>query len=227
MWKLKAITVTLSLAALGILQGAAKGGCGGENLPGIPGVDVGGPGGADWDVMYGDVMHVDVKKGGAVIATHNISVAAGGSFQLDGVTVELNKICQDPEIACPEEVFPKTVRMTQPGSERHLLYVTFAKEGPLGDLKQTTLLGNVNSNQDVDILLGVGAAAAGICGLVSVSTAKAHIKTDAGDPPRGTEMNGHIITGYAGGCILSGQGGTAGAGLTVELKLPFSATRTN
>lgn len=227
MWKLRVMAVTLSLAAMGLLQGAAKGGCGG-NEPGIPGIDVGGPTGADWKVTYGDTMHIVVKKAGAVVATHDLSRIAGGSFDVDGVTLNLSDICKRSDVACPEEVFPDTVRMTQPGAQRHLLYVNFNKEGPLGGLKETTLLGNVDSNQDFKIELGIKAALLGTCGLLGVSYANGHIEADSNDPEKGVDLaHSHIVTAYSGGCILLGQGGGAGAGITVEFKIPFSAQRLN
>jgi len=227
MFKLRAMALTLSLAALGLLQGAAKGGCGG-NEPGVPGIDVGGPAGADWRVDYGDTLRVVVKKAGVVVADSNLSVVAGGTFTVDGVAVDLSNLCQRPDVACPHEVFPKTVRMTQPGDQRHLLYVTFNKEGPLGGVTSGTLLGNVDSAKDFRIELGIQAAAVGTCGLLGVSYAEGSIQADASNPERGVKMvASDLVTAYAGGCILSGSGGSAGAGLTVELRVPFSADRLN
>jgi hypothetical protein len=51
-----------------------------------------------------------------------------------------------------------------------------------------------------------------------VSFATGHVEHDGGDPPKGTKMMGDIVVGYAGGCIVSGTGGTASAGVSVELR---------
>lgn len=212
-----------------VLQGAAgdKGGCGGglDNRVGEPGLELGGAAGADWDVRYGDGLQVLVKNGGVVVSSQALSLATGGSFDLAGAKIELRELCERGDIACPEDVFPARVRMTQPGSQLHLLYVTFNKTGPLGELTQATLLGNVDSDHDFSIALGVGAAGVGSCGLLKVSYATGSIVDDAADPPRGSELSGEIVTAYSGGCIALGQQASAAAGLTVELRLPFSAKR--
>lgn len=227
MWKLRAMAVVLSIGALTLLQGAEKGGCGQglDNRPGEPGIDVGGTAGAKWTVTYQDTMEVVVKNGGAVLATHSFAAATGGTFDLEGTTIDLTNLCQRSDVACPNEVFPHEVTMTQPGNKLHLLYVSFNKEGPLGDLSQATLLGNVDSDDDFSIALGIGAATNGVCGLLSASYATGHIDGDGGDPPLGTSLSGDIVTVYTGGCLLVGTSGTAGAGLTIEVRIPFSATR--
>ncbi len=227
MWKTKAIVVTLSLAAMGLLQGAARGGCGG-NEAGVPGIDVGGTAGAEWKITYSDNMKVIVKKAGAVAGTYDLSVATGGIFKIDGVEIDINKdVCQRSEIACPSEVFPGVVHMVQPGNMLHQLHVDFAKEGPLGKLTETRLLGNVDSALGFRIELGIKAAAVGACGLLGYSFADGMIREEPGsDPLKGVAIeDGWITTSYAGGCILAGQSGAAGAGLEVEIKIPFTGKR--
>lgn len=224
------LTLLLAAAALCLLRGAAsEGGCGQglDNRPGEPGIEVGGKDGAAWKVEYSDTIQVKVTGAGGAVVTHNLTVAGGGLFDVEGQQIDLGKLCEREDVACPQEVFPAEVKMTQPGDQLHLLYVNFNAEGPLGELKETTLLGNVDSDDDFSIALGIGAAAApGLpCALLSVSYATGHIEGDGGDPPRGTSLTGDIVTGYAGGCVLLGSGGGAGVGVSVELRVPFSATR--
>lgn len=222
------IVAALSMTMLlGAMEEDPDRGCGGglDNRAGEPGVDVGGVAGADWKITYGDTVEVKVKKGGAVVATEKIVWAAGGTFKVDGQVVDLRKMCQRSDVACPEEVFPKTVRMTQPGSKLHLLYVTFNPVGPLKDYKEALLLGNVDSDHDYSIALGVGAAAAGTCGLLGTSYATGHIWGGKVPPYEGDRLDGNIVTTYAGGCALIGAGGAAGAGLTVEIKMPLKGER--
>lgn len=219
----------LAVLAMTLLLGAKTGdeGCGGglDNRPGEKGIDVGGLSGAMWQVTYQDKMEVKVKKGAAIIATHNFAAATGGTFKVDGVDVDLTKFCGRDDVACPHELFPQQVKMTQPGYNLHFLYVTFNPVGPLKSLTEKTLVGNVDSDHDFSIALGIGAAAAGVCGLIGVSYATGHIQGNNDDPPIGTDLSGHIVTEYAGGCALLGAAGGAGAGLTVQVKVPFSAVR--
>lgn len=220
-------TGVLMLASALMLLGATKGGCGEglDNRKGEPGIDVGGKTGAHWKVEYSNQLEIIVKKAGAVVSTTSYSLAAGGEIDMEGIKVDLAELCARDDVACPHEVFPKEVLMTQPGSELHLLYVTYNPAGPLQDLTEKTLLGNVDSDDDFSIALGIGAAAKGTCGLLAVSYATGHIDNDGGDPPSGIQMKGDIVTAYTGGCVLLGSQGSAGAGLTVEVRLPFNATR--
>lgn len=224
----KTTTVLLSLGALLLLRGVGEdGGCGQglDNKAGIPGINVGGVEGARWTVAYDDQVTVKIKNAAGVVTTKTFSWAAGGIFDMEGVQVDLRGLCEREDVACPNEVFPHEVVMTQPGTEQHLLYVTFSPEGPLGDLSQTTLVGNVDSEQDFSIALGIKAAALGTCGLLGVSYATGHILTEeevnGGDPTLGFQMQGEIVTAYSGGCVI----GNAAGGGTVELRVPFDAQR--
>jgi hypothetical protein len=225
--KSRAPAIALSLLSLSLLLGADKGGCGEglDNRAGDPGIEVGGVLGAFWKMSYADQVVVRVRNGGALVATKTLSLAAGGTFDVGGVTVDLSKLCARADVACPSEVFPAVVKMTQPGSDQHLLYVTFNKVGPLGSLGDTTLLGNVDSDDDFSIALGIGAAGIGSCGLLSLSYATGHIDNNGVDLVRGVSLTGRIVTEYAGGCVVSGTGGTVAAGLTVEIDLPITAVR--
>lgn len=204
-----------------------QGGCGGglDNRPGEIGIDVGGVYGADWYLSYRDEMTVRVISGGALVATSTVSAAAGGTFTLDGVTIDVAELCARQDVTCPQEVFPSTVRMTQPLAEKHLLFVTFNPTGPLAEIDEATLVGNVDSDDDFSVALGIQAAAIGTCGLLAVSYATGQIYGAAGADEFGTSLSGDIVVGYAGGCVVGNSSGTAAAGITVEFRLPFSAYR--
>ena len=217
----------LAVASLTVLMGAKEGGCGQglDNRPGDPGIDVGGATGATWAVSYSKNVKVIVKDAGGIVATHDVVVGAGASFDVGGVTINLDQYCARPDVVCPYDVFPAQVRMTQPGSDLHLLYVQYKPKGPLAGLGSVTLLGNVDSDDDFSIALGIGAAGSGQCGLLAISYATGHIDGNGATTPRGVSLDGEIVTGYAGGCVVAGAGGAAAAGLTVELRIPFSAVR--
>jgi hypothetical protein len=225
------VILPLSALSLMFLLGAGpEGGCGQglDNRPGEPGIDVGGVSGASWSVSYQDTVEVIVKNAGGVISTQNISLAAGGTFDVGGIKVNLTELCARPDVACPNEIFPHQVKMTQPGKDLHLLYVNFNKVGPLENLEQTTLLGNVDSDFDFSIALGIQGAAVGTCGLLAVSYATGHIDHDAaaaGEAPKGTSLDGDIVTAYHGGCIIPTSSGTVAGGITVELRVPFKGQR--
>jgi hypothetical protein len=223
----KLATAGLGALALLMLQGADRGGCGEglDNRAGEPGINVGGATGATWDMAYSNTIEVRVLRGGAIVASETFDRFVGGSFDLDGRTVDIEPLCSRDDVACPQEVFPPVVEMTQPGSELHLLRIDFNAEGPLEELEQKTLLGNVDSDDDFSIALGVDAAALGTCGLLKVSYATGHITASPNNPDLGVELEGDIVAAYSGGCVLIGEGGAAGAGLTVELRTPFSASR--
>jgi len=219
----------LSLVSLLLLTAAddEKRGCGSglNNRPGEKGVDVGGVDGADWAVSYGSDVEVTIKDGGAVVATQTLAWAVGGSFDVEETDFDLQEFCDREDVVCPYDVFPDQVTMTQPGNDLHLLFVTFEPKGPLADAVDVTLLGNVDSDYDFSIALGVQGATNGVCGLLGVSYATGSITTNSADPPKGVSLEGEIVVGYAGGCLVAGTGGALGAGITVELRLPFTATR--
>lgn len=209
-------------------MGATEGGCGQglQNRPGEPGLEVGGVAGATWQVRYGDQIEVTVKgAAGQVVARRNILWASGGSFEVGGTVVDLRALCARGDVVCPLDVLPTQVRMTQPGADRHYLRVTFNRKGPFANLTETTLLGNVDSDNDYSIFLGAGAAGNGLCGLLGVSYATGRITPDPLVPSRGSALTGDIVTGYSGGCVVGNPNGAAVAGITVELRQPLSALR--
>jgi hypothetical protein len=204
-----------------VLGGAAETkGC--INRPGEPGLELGGSTGAVWLLDVGDRLTVTVRSGGATVRQHDLIWGAGARFDLDGVSVDLDALCARPDVACPQEVFPGTITMTQPGSDRHLVNLSYNPEGPLASVDEATLLGNLDSDGNLRVFLGVGAAATGSCGLLSVSYATGRVTSDRSLPERGVAIQGEIIVGMAAGCV---SGASAATGLTLELRLAYSATR--
>ena len=116
MRKLRTPLALLAVLSFVFLSGFEGGGCGEafDNRPGEPAVDVGGLHGADWTLSYVDKMSVRVTNASGVVANHALSRVAGGSFSLEGETVDLREMCARGEIVCPDEIFPGLVRMSQP-----------------------------------------------------------------------------------------------------------------
>jgi len=227
MKKLHYIMMILAVVSFGLLTGFEGGGCGDglQNRPGEPGINVGGGEGAEWKLKYSDIVQVTVKNATGVVASYNLSRAAGGSFDLDGKAVDLREMCNRGEITCPDEIFPGVVKMTQPGVDRHLLYVDYAMPNKDGDPVKRTLVGNVDSDWDMSIALGVGLGGGGACGLLSVSYFNGHVHDDGGDPAMGISLSGDIVTAYSGACLLAGKGGLAAGALSVEIRIPTFADR--
>ncbi len=217
----------LAILSFIMLSGFEGGGCGEglNNRVGEPGINVGGLHGADWNLTIGDVMNVRVKNASGVVADYTINRVTGGSFSLEGETVDLRAMCERGEIVCPDEMFPSKVRMSQPGLEMHLLYVSYAHPGPDGKSAKHTLIGNVDSDWDMSVALGAGITGGGPCAMLSYSYFGGHIEATGDNPPMGTGLAGDIVTSYSGACLLGGTKGAAAGGLTVELRMPVSGHR--
>lgn len=218
----------VAVCAMTMLMGAKKQGCGEglDNRPDDPGIDVGGTLGATWDLQYEKTMDVVVKRAGVVVSNYTVAVGAGGTIDLEGATIDMDAYCNRTDVVCPYDVFPETVRMTQPGNNRHLLYIDYTAKGPLAGAQDVRLYGNVDSDDDFSIALGVNGATGGVCGLLGFSYASGHINGD-GDPvsPKGISLAGDIVTAYGAGCLLVGTSAGAGAGVEVELNIPFTGLR--
>jgi|GEM_PF-6542492 len=217
-----AILATMSF----FLLTGAKGGCANNEL-GDPGIDVAGL----WQIDYKDKVTVTVAVQGGAASTYTLSARYGGAFVVEGQTYDLTEFCSRDQVVCPWDVLPEVVTMTQPTQANHLLEVTFNPEGPLAYNSDGTLVGNVDSNDDVLIPLDVNGAAiiaagsngAGMCGLVGGSFAQASIKGDGGTPAKGTTMNGELITIYTAGCVAGNSDGAVEASVTVKVSVPFRA----
>lgn len=195
------------------------------NEPGLPGLDVGGASGATWNVAFTDPITITVTDAYGVASVSRLPMA-GGNFQVGQAAIALDGLCSRSDIVCPQNVFPLNVTLTQTDPMLHILAVRVNPKGPLALLPQPSRIGNVDSFGGFAVLLDAGLAGMGTCGLLGLSTAKGTITKDPQDPSRGIALSGEISVGYAGGCVVLGNTmGVTGAGIKVELKLGFSATR--
>lgn len=211
------------LSLLGLTTGCFPGS--GPNLPGEKGLEVGGPAGATWRVTFKDPITVKVKGSAGVVSSADLPMASG-SFKVGEATIQLPSLCSRNDVVCPQDVFPLDVTLVQPGEDLHMLKVTVNPKGPLALLPQPTLLGNVDSLDGFSVILGVDLAGAGTCGMLGISLAKGRIMADPKDYTRGIGLNGTILVSYAGACVVIGNTmGATGAGLTVDLEVPFTAAR--
>jgi hypothetical protein len=217
-----AVLVPLLALAAGCDPG---GGQGLMNEPGVPGLDVGGLTGATWRVTFQDPIRVTVKGAAGTVSAADLQMG-GGQFKVGEATIELKGLCGRQDFVCPQHVFPLEVTMTQSDELLHMLRVTVNPRGPLRLLPQPALLGNVDSRHAFAVLLGAGVAGMGNCGLLGLSTARGTITPDPKDPKRGVALSGKVLVSYTGACVVLGNTvGATGAGLDVDLEVPFSAAR--
>lgn len=104
-----ACATLLALLVVGpVVGGANEGGCA-PMFSKSPAPNVVGT----WAVDYDDTIGVEVTLGGAVYTTE-IGIE-GGSFTIDhdGTPITFDLDCARPEVVCPSEAFPATVRIEQ------------------------------------------------------------------------------------------------------------------
>ncbi len=216
-------TAGLVMLSLGMLCSGCDPGGGGVPLD--PGVDVGGTAGARWNISYGSTLNVRVSGPAGEISRQTMQ-PDNGTFTLGTTTLNIRDVCARSDLACPQDVFPGQVTVTQPGYDMHLLFIDHGLKGPLSAVGNDRLLGNVDSSHEVAIALGVGPAGQGSCGLLGVSYATGQIQLDPNVPIRGLGLTGgRVTTSYSAPCLMGSKDPTGVANLTVEFDLPMSATR--
>lgn len=241
--RLRLVSVCVGMAAAPLLLGA-RGGCGGGGDPSdIP--DMGGT----WSLTFNDDLSVEVDIGGTV---YNPTLAAGSSqvtLTHDGMPVSYSVDCSRELIACPSELLPPSVQITQDRTNpRQVSLEITESECRGGEIVEGTCTGTVitstttrNGTIAADgsgftIVLGGGAVVAGSCALLTISVANGDL-VSSGSAADGTLtadeiVNGELVTAFGGGCLLVGMGDldptleVAAAGATVQLRSTYTATRT-
>lgn len=206
----------------------ASAGCGPQglnNVPIVPGLELGGAAGAKWRITFKDPVKITVTGAAGTVSAADLSMNSG-SFKVEQATIQLPALCSRSDFVCPQNVFPLEVTVTQPDPMLHMLRVGINPKGPLALLPEPTLIGNVDSLDGFALLLGVTATGVGPCGLLGASTAHGTILQDPRDRSRGYLINGTVDVAYGAGCVVLGNNvGATGAGLTVKLSAPFQADR--
>lgn len=216
---------------LSLLTALALSACGDPGAPITnPGVDVGGEQGALWEVSYGDTMTVMVRGATGEMYRHSVRMTDGARFTIGSVSVDVNELCGRKDIVCPQHVFPAQIILTQPQNDRHILFTTYSRKGPLAAVNDPTLLGSMasmDSRLSFAIALGVGSAGQGACGLLGASYATGNlVKGPLPEDPQiegGVSMDGTLLTSYTAGCVAGAQAGLDG--LSIALQMKFSARR--
>jgi len=161
----------------------------------------------NWAISYDDSLAVTVRIGGA---TYDATLPEeGGTVEINhgGYTIPFTLDCSRPEIVCPSEAWPSTVRAEQRDPEfPHRMWVSLPNQVCMGDMVPATAeqcgadtlnpdcvdvcdgeitttesdrFGVINEPGDrFDLLLGGGIASNGVnCVLLGLSVAQADIES--------------------------------------------------
>jgi hypothetical protein len=201
---MKPTSLVLLLVCLPLTLGAQGDGCAANSRSPAPDVT------GTWDVTYDDTLSVEVAIGGAVY--QQTLGASGGVFTINhnGQPLEFDLNCDRPEVLCPSEAWPATVRADQRNTTfEHRMIVTLPTqscdgvlvepdpsecgEGTLNEtcdmvcdgtmtVQDAERFGVIGETGDTfRLFLGAGAATNGInCALLGVSLADADISTTGG-----------------------------------------------
>jgi len=194
----------LLVATLPLLMGARGDGCAANSRSAAPDVT------GTWDIAYDDLLDVQIRIGGAVY--EKTLGPDGGVFAVvhDGQPLSFDLDCARPEILCPSEAWPDSVRAEQRNETfEHRMIVTLPTQSCGGQLvdPEPSACGPGTNNEacdqvcDGDILvreverfgvigetgetfrlfLGAGVATNGInCALLAASVADAELATSGG-----------------------------------------------
>jgi hypothetical protein len=180
----------------------ARGGCGAlTSMTPAPSVE------GQWAITYDDALQVEIEIGGA---TYDATLPVGGGTVMvehGGYTIPFTLDCSRPEIVCPSEAWPETVRAEQREPEYpNRMWVTIPQQQCMGTMRDpapnecgegtlnpdcapvcdgevTTVeqdtFGLINeAGTGFDLLLGGGVATNGVnCVLLGLSSAHADLVT--------------------------------------------------
>lgn len=128
--KLTNLVSPIALLTLLPLLGGAKGdGCAANSKSPAPDVT------GTWQIEYDDTLDVEITIGGAVYTTQ--LGAQGGAFTIthDGKPLTFDLDCSRPEVLCPSEAWPTTVRAEQRNTTfEHRMIVTLPTQTCDGQL---------------------------------------------------------------------------------------------
>lgn len=233
-----------AVLALGLSPFLMAPSCGGGGDPtNVP--DVGGA----WSLTFADDLAFEVDIGGTI---YNPTLA-GGSDQItvthDGMPVSFNVDCARDLIACPSELLPPVVTLTQARANPRSVSLSVTESSCRGGeivegmctgtlVEQTsTREGSISEDgRSFTIVLGGGAAVAGSCALLTISLAEGDFTTSGsaagGDLRAESIMNGTLSTAFGGGCLVVGMADldpaleAAAVGASIKMTSSFTATRT-
>jgi hypothetical protein len=208
--KLTSLISPLAMLAMLPLLGGAKGdGCAANSKSPAPDVT------GTWQIEYDDVLDVEITIGGAVY-TRELG-AQGGAFTIthNGQPLSFDLDCSRPEVLCPSEAWPTTVRAEQRNTQfEHRMIVTLPTQTCSGQIvaADPSECGAGTNNPDCEdvcegtivhrdaerfgvigesgdtfrLYLGAGIATNGFnCALLGVSVADADL-VNSGSPEDGT-----------------------------------------
>lgn len=196
-----AMTMTC-LSVLPMLAGAKGDGCAAASTTEAP--DVTGA----WAIEYEDQIGVEIRIGGAVYSS-TVGLEGGAiTIEHEGQPLTFDLDCSRPEIVCPGEAWPATVRIDQRNADyEHQMVVTLPMQRCLGTIRDAdpSECGPGTNNPECDdvcdgevsvddeeafgvigeegdsfrLYLGAGMATNGLnCALLATSVADARLETE-------------------------------------------------
>ena len=201
-----------------------------------------------WELTFNNDLTVEVDIGGAV---YNPTLAAGSSkvtVEHDGKPVDYTVDCSSQFIACPSELLPGNVQITQKVNNPNSISLEITEqqcrggdvvEGECtGALVTSSTIRNgtiANDGNSFSLVLGGGAVGRDGCALLAISVAKGQLKTtgSAADGTLAAEeiVEGELVTAYGGGCLVVNQVDLdpalegAAVGASVQLRSTYTARR--
>lgn len=125
---------TVFVCCLLPLSVAAKGdGCASSSQSEAPDVT------GEWDIEYDDALEVTIRIGGQVYDQQ--LGAAGGIIEIvhDGQPLSFDLDCERPEVVCPSEAWPASIRVEQRNEQfEHRMIVTLPTQECVGEVVSPT-----------------------------------------------------------------------------------------
>ena len=235
---LRALSVGILVVLSGSLLGAE--GCpllAGEDRGAVEAggsrIDVGGPGGALWQVAFADELLLTLRRGGEIASTQ---AGGAGAVQLLDLLVDVAMFCWRPDGACPQHVLAERTAIAQPEGAGPAVLVSFNRRGPLAARGGTALLGQLDGRE---LAVALPASGDGTCALRQPSAILATAYTTDGATPaesaqqqdaaspglRAGELEGRVSVTYGGMCVAASGAGPLAAEDRLELSARFRARR--
>lgn len=191
-----------------------------------PTLDIGGSGGAYWNMTYAKVLTVTVRTG-TKVATKQVSASAG-TVSILGNNISISSFCARADTLCPAALLPGNTMIIQPEKSPWNPLIGFNRFGPLSVLKNHPALIGVLKNDTLKVPMatdGLAAAKGDLCALVSPSAIDARASAVSGGGQKADTLQGTITLAYKADCWNLGGSSAVTGGATVELTVAFTGKR--
>ena len=189
-------------------------------------LDIGGSGGAYWNVTYAKEVVITVRTSSEV-AVKQVS-ANSGTISLLSSTINIGTFCLRADTLCPAALLPTNTLIIQPSNAPWNPVISYNRYGPLRILKNHTGLIGVLTSDTLKVPLatnGLAAAKGDYCALVPPSGIDARAMATSGTGQKADTLQGKITMAYVADCWNLGGGSAVTPGAIVELTVAFTGER--